>query len=183
MRCGLTIGSSPFLSTKIWLFKAIRISPHFLKSFTKGLHRKIEAQMKRRDIIVFIKKEQVSSHPASNAKVEHESEREGGGRRRGKEKRVLGRGKVQGKKVEKENGECTCNLTVMKGTPRKECNKTKGKWVRLEGVGCKKEREKKKRKILNFHPAAWERSVFLPVSQAPMKWESQADLLSQTLFS
>lgn len=67
---------------------------------------------------MFIKKEQVSSHPASNANVEH--------------KRVRGEGeqrerKVQGKKVEKENGESTCNLTVMKGTPRKECNKTKVK--------------------------------------------------------
>lgn len=59
---------------------------------------------------MFIKKEQVSSHPVSNAKVEHT--RKGGGR--------AGRireGKVQGKKV-KENGECTCNLTVMKGTPK-----------------------------------------------------------------
>ncbi len=81
--------------------------------------------MTRRDIIMFLKKEQVSSHPAWNAKVEHEKGR-GGGRRREKEK-SLREGKVQGKKVEKENGECTCNLTVMKGTPRKECNKTKGK--------------------------------------------------------
>lgn len=44
-------------------------------------------------------------------------------------------GKVQGKKVEKENGECTCNLTVMKGTPRKEGNKTKVKRVHLERGG------------------------------------------------
>lgn len=72
---------------------------------------------------MFNKKEQVSSHPASNAKVEHDREGEGEGERK---KRVR-EGKVQGKKVEKENGECTCNLTVMKGTPRKECNKTKVK--------------------------------------------------------
>lgn len=76
---------------------------------------------------VFFKTEQVSSHPASNAKVEHEREggREGDGEREKKES--TREGKVQGKKVEKENGECTCNLTVMKGTPRKECNKTKVK--------------------------------------------------------
>lgn len=56
----------------------------------------------------------------------------------------------------------------MKGTPRKECNKTKVKWVRLEGGGWKR----KRKKILDFQPAAWERSVFLPVSQAP--WNEKA---------
>lgn len=71
------------------------------------------------------KKEQVSSHPASNAKVEHKSKGEGEGER--KKKKSVREGKVQGNKVEKENGEYTCNLTVMKGTPRKECNKTKVK--------------------------------------------------------
>lgn len=71
------------------------------------------------------KKRRISSYSASNVKVEHE--REGGGRRRGKRKQSTREVKVQRKKVEKENGECTCNLTVMKGTPRKECNKTKVK--------------------------------------------------------
>lgn len=52
-------------------------------------------QMKRRDIIVFIKREQVSSHPASNAKVEHDREREGG--RRGEKKRESKGGKSSGK--------------------------------------------------------------------------------------
>lgn len=76
---------------------------------------------------MFIKKEQVTSHPASNAKVEQRRKTERG-REKERERKVSTReGKVQGKKVEKENGECTCNLTVMKGTPRKECNKTKVK--------------------------------------------------------
>lgn len=69
-----------------------------------------------------VRKKQVFSHPVSNAKVDHRGER---GRER--EKRVQGREKLGEKKVEKENRECTCNLTVMKGTPRKECNKTKVK--------------------------------------------------------
>lgn len=71
---------------------------------------------------MFIKTEQVSNDPVSNAKVEHRGETG-----REKEKRIEGREKFGGKKVEKENRECTCNLTVMKGTPRKECNKTEEK--------------------------------------------------------
>lgn len=35
-----------------------------------------------------------------------------------------------------------------------------------------REWKKKKKRILNFQPAAWERSVFLPVSQAP--WNEKA---------
>lgn len=86
---------------------------------------------------------------------------------RGREKErvvsVKGGRKGQGKKVEKENGERTCNLTVMKGTPRKECNQTKVSMFGGRGLK-KKEREK----VLSFQPAACERSsVFLPVSQAP----------------
>lgn len=66
----------------------MRFSPFFLKSLTF----RSETQMQRRDIIEFIKKEQVSSHPASNAKVEH---KRGGGRWREKEKRVKGREKFR----------------------------------------------------------------------------------------
>lgn len=77
---------------------------------------------------MFTKKEQVSSHSESNAKVEHKSQGgRGEERERKKEKRLEGREMFRRKKVGKENGECTCNLTVMKGTPRKECNKTKVK--------------------------------------------------------
>ena len=137
-----------------------------------------------KDMIVSLKKEKVYSHPACTAKSrarerERERERERArGRERERErerKESLREGKVQEKKVEKENGECTCNLTVMKGTPRKECNKTKVKWVRFgeRGGGAEKKRKRKKRKkILNFQPAAWERSVFLPVSQTP--WNEKA---------
>lgn len=62
-------------------------------------------------------------------------------------KESIREGKVQGKKVEKENGECTCNLTVMKGTPRKECNKTKVNTFWREGAeeGKRKKRKKKER--------------------------------------
>lgn len=56
-------------------------------------------------------------------------------------------------------------------------------WREGAEEGKKKNQKKKQKKILNFHPAAWEHFVFLPVSQAPMKWESQADPLSQTLCS
>lgn len=77
--------------------------------------------------------------PASTAEVEHQ----GGGSGR----IDTTRGKGSGKKVERENRECTCNLTVMKGTPRKECNTTK----ESVGWGLKK---KKKREILNFQPTA-----------------------------
>lgn len=75
-------------------------------------------------------------------------------------------------------------LPSWKGTPRKECNKTKVKGSVLEGKGVKKEREReeRKKKILSFHPAAWERSVFLAGQSGPMKWESQADLLSPRLY-
>lgn len=68
------------------------------------------------------KKKEVFWHSASKAKLEQT--REGWGRRERERKVSTREGKVQGKKVEEENGECTCNLTVMKGTPRKECNKT-----------------------------------------------------------
>lgn len=111
--------------------------------------------------------------------VEHKRERkrESEGRERERErKESLREGKVQEEKVEKENGECTCNLTVMKGTPRKECNKTKVKWVRFgvrwRVVGGAEKKRKKRKKVLNFQPAAWERSVFLLVSQTP--WNEKA---------
>lgn len=85
--------------------------------------------------------------------VEHKRERkrESEGRERERErKESLREGKVQEEKVEKENGECTCNLTVMKGTPRKECNKTEVKWVRLERgggwVGGLKKKEKREKR-------------------------------------
>lgn len=42
------------------------------------------------------------------------------GREEERERESLKEGKVQGEKVERENGECTCNLTVMKGSPGKE---------------------------------------------------------------
>lgn len=49
----------------------------------------------------------------------------------------------------------------------------------LEGGGWKK----KEKKDLEF-PARCLRTLRLPPGQSgPMKWESQADLLSQTLFS
>lgn len=122
--------------------------------------------------------------------VEHKRERkrESEGRERERErKESLREGKVQEEKVEKENGECTCNLTVMKGTPRKECNKTKVKWVRFgvrwRMVGGAEKKKKKEKKDLEF-PARCLRTLRLPPGQSdPMKWESQADLLSQTLFS
>lgn len=72
----------------------------------------------------------VTIFPASAAEVEHRGE---GGR----EQRLQG-GKGSGKKVERENRECTCNLTVMKGTPRKECNTTK----ESVGWGLTKKRER-----------------------------------------
>lgn len=50
--------------------------------------------MKIIDIIVRFKKEQVSSHPASNAKVEHKREGEGEGERK---KREYKGGKSSGK--------------------------------------------------------------------------------------
>lgn len=67
--------------------------------------------------ITIASKSLVTIFPASAAEVEHR----GGGR----ERTETTRGKGSGKKVERENRECTCNLTVMKGTPRKECNTTK----------------------------------------------------------
>lgn len=64
----------------------------------------------------------------------------------GERKESIREGKVHRKKVEKENGECTCNLTVMKGTPRKECNKTMvNKFWREGAEEGKGEREKKER--------------------------------------
>lgn len=83
-------------------------------------------------------------------------------KKRGKEK---GKSLREGNFQDKEGGECTCNLTVMKGTPRKECTKTKVKRTRLEGGGLKK----KEKKDLEF-PARCPRTLRLPPSQAgPMK--------------
>lgn len=117
-------------------------------------------------IFVLIKKEQVfqlSCEPCESAAQGKERGRE-------KEKRVQREGKVRGgKKVEKENRECTCNLTVMKGTPRKECNKTKVKWVRLEGGGLQEKRGKRSW-ISSWLPE--NAPVFLPVRQAP--WNEKA---------
>ncbi len=106
-----------------------------------------------------LKKEQVSSHPASKSRAQ-----ERGGREKETErKESIREGKVQGKKVEKENGECTCNLTVMKGTPRKECNKTKVSTFGGRGL------KKKEKKDLEF-PARCLRTLRLPPGQSgPMK--------------
>lgn len=83
----------------------------------------------------------------------------------GERKESIREGKVQGKKVEKENGECTCNLTVMKGTPRKECNKTKVNTFWREGAEEGKRKKKKKEKDLEF-PARCLRTLRLPPSQS-----------------
>lgn len=84
----------------------------------------------------------------------------------GRERTETTRGKGSGKKVERENRECTCNLTVMKGTPRKECNTT------TESVGWGLKKEEKKRKLLNFQHTAWEHGVFLTVRRA--SWNEKA---------
>lgn len=85
----------------------------------------------------------------------------GGGRKGGS----LKEGKVQWEKVERENGECTCNLTVMKGSPGKE---TKPKWSDhiMEGGGKKNNDEKAKKrerkKVDLEFPARCLRMLHLP---------------------
>lgn len=77
----------------------------------------------RLSLIWFVRKEQVSSYP-ENCRVWKKKRRKEKGKR-------LREGNFQ----DKEGGECTCNLTVVKDTPRKECTKTKAKWTSLEGGG------------------------------------------------
>lgn len=79
-------------------------------------------------ISVFNQKKKVFNHAVSNAKVDSRVER---GR---EERKGFKGGEISEKrKVEKENRECTCNLTVVKGTPHRESNKTKVKRTCLEG--------------------------------------------------